>query len=96
MNKLSASDMRRVLSGLDRIKELTDLLRRAHYDVPYHTVYGAVGAEMTIRETLYGASLSDITIEPPPIRALEIAEPIIERGARIAPSRPPSQARAAE
>lgn len=64
MNTLSARDMRSILSHLDDVKKLTDLLRRAHYDVPYKTVYGAAGGEAAIRELLYRAALGEVAIEP--------------------------------
>jgi hypothetical protein len=64
MNTLSARDMRNILTHLDDIKELTDLLRRAHFEVPYKAVYGAAGGEAAIRELLIGAAITEITIEP--------------------------------
>lgn len=64
MNTLSVRDLRCILSHLDDVKELTDLLRRAHYEVPYKTVYGAAGGEAAIRELLYRAALAEVAIEP--------------------------------
>jgi hypothetical protein len=62
-NALTAADVRRILNSLDQIKELTDLLRRAHMDVPHDTVYGAAGGESVIREILLKAVLADVEVE---------------------------------
>jgi len=61
---IPASDMRRLEAHLDVIKELTDLLRDAHFDVPGTVVYRAVGAEAAIRKMLLDASLTDVSVEP--------------------------------
>ncbi len=62
---IPARETREMFRQLDRIKELTDLLRRAHFEVPYRTVYDAVGAEAALRERLLGVALADIEIEAP-------------------------------
>lgn len=64
MNTISSRNMRNIVTLLDSIKELTDLLRRAHFEVPYSLVRNAACAEATIREFLLAAALSDITVEP--------------------------------
>jgi hypothetical protein len=63
-NTLTASDVRAVLKGLDRIKVLTELLRHAHLSVPAELVFGAIGAEATIRQTLLTVAVSAIEVEP--------------------------------
>lgn len=64
MNTISAADMRRVLAQLDRVKELTDLLRRAHPDVPHHMVYAASGSLEGARAMLTRACITNIAVEP--------------------------------
>ena len=64
MNTLSAYDVRRLLGHLDRVRELTDLLRRAHLDVPAELVYGAAGGEAKAREILLAASVGEVAVEP--------------------------------
>jgi hypothetical protein len=66
MNRtVTARETREMFRQLDLIKELTDLLRRTHFDVPYRTVYDAAGAEAVLRERLLGVALTDIEIEAP-------------------------------
>lgn len=62
-NTLTAHDIARMVDACARIEALTNLLRRAHFDVPYTLVYDAVGAVPTIRDTLLRASLSDVAVE---------------------------------
>lgn len=63
MNTLSARDIRLILAHLDDVKKLTDLLRRAHFEVPYRTVYDAAGGEAMIRETLLRVAIGDVEVE---------------------------------
>lgn len=63
MNTMTAAQMRTILVHLDSIKELTDRLRREHFDVPWALVAGAAGGEQVIRSLLYGAALADVGIE---------------------------------
>jgi hypothetical protein len=60
---LSAHDIRGMVRQLDRIKELTELLRHAHYEVPVEKVYGAAGAEDGLRATLMRVCLQDVAVE---------------------------------
>jgi hypothetical protein len=71
MNTLSAVGIRRIFLYLDNIRELTDLLRRAHFDVPEDIVYGAVGGEASIRELLLNVALADIEVEPTMVEAAQ-------------------------
>lgn len=63
MNTITSSDMRHIFAHLDHIKELTDLLRRAHFEVPFKLVYDAAGGESAIREILIGAAISEVAVE---------------------------------
>jgi hypothetical protein len=76
MNTLTQSDLRAILRSLDAVKELTDLLRRAHYDVDYKTVYNAAGAEANIREKILSVALADVAVEPGPRPISEVIAPI--------------------
>jgi hypothetical protein len=60
-------EVREILTNLDRIKELTDLLRRAHFEVPYTIVYDAVGAEISLRNKLLEVALVDVEVEAAPV-----------------------------
>lgn len=64
MNTITSHDMRHIIAHLDSIKELTDLLRRAHFEVPYNLVYGAAGGESAIRDMLLRTCVSAVEVEP--------------------------------
>jgi hypothetical protein len=63
MNKLDKQDVRAAIRCLDNIKELTDLLRAAHYEVPMRQVYAAAASEKGLRDLLLGAALCDVELE---------------------------------
>jgi hypothetical protein len=67
MNTLTSRDVRHMLDDIRRIEELTNLLRRAHYDVPYRTVYDAVGGAANIRAKLLDLALTDVQVEAAPM-----------------------------
>jgi hypothetical protein len=62
-NALTAHDIRGMVRQLDRIKELTELLRYKHFEVPCEKVYGAAGAEDGLRATLMRVCLQDVAVE---------------------------------
>lgn len=64
MPTLTAADIRNILEKLDKIDELTGLLRRAHMDVPYRPISAAIGAAGAIRQKLLRVALTDVTVEP--------------------------------
>ena len=68
---ITARETREMFAQLDRIRELTDLLRHKHFDVPYKIVYDAVGAEAALRERLHSVAFTDIEIEVPVLEATE-------------------------
>ena len=63
MNTLDKSEVLTAFRHLDSLKELTDLLRRAHFDVPYRVVYEAVGAEVNLRNLLLDAAVTGVEVE---------------------------------
>lgn len=65
MNTLPARETRAMLAALDAIRELTTLLRHAHFDVTSRVVYDAVSAEASIRKRLLEAAVTDIAVEAP-------------------------------
>lgn len=64
MNTLRALEMRYLLDDIAKIEELTNLLRHKHFDVPFRTVYDAVGAVGNIRDRLLRVALADVAVEP--------------------------------
>ena len=76
MHTLTQSDLRALIRDLDRVKELTDLLRRTHFNVDYKTVYNAAGAEANIREKILSVALADVGVEPGPRPISEVIAPV--------------------
>jgi hypothetical protein len=64
---ITGREVREILANLDRVKELTDLLRRAHFEVPYKIIYDAVGAEIYLRNKLLEVALVDVEVEAAPV-----------------------------
>ena len=80
MNTLTQSDLRQIVRDLDRVKELTDLLRRSNYDLDFKTVYNAAAGESRIREQILSVALADVGIEPPGPRSIaDILDPVVAR-----------------